>query len=128
MLIESIVGSLFGGPQPKTPNEKMLHRIMMVIVIIFLIVLVIFSVRSPADESARTFCEKKPSPYESTSDCIAKWDKVAVALGSIREIDVASVSRCKAEFGTDMLAVWNCAKLTDGSPVSARYRTPGEGD
>lgn len=60
MLIESIVGSLFGGPQPKTPNEKMLHRIMMVIVINFLIVLVIFSVRSPADESARTFCEKKP--------------------------------------------------------------------
>lgn len=42
-IVESILGSIFGAKRPVTRQEKKVHRILTVIVIVFLIGLVIFS-------------------------------------------------------------------------------------
>lgn len=42
--IESILGSLFGGPNtPKTATERKVHRVMVLLVIVFLVGLVVVS-------------------------------------------------------------------------------------
>lgn len=71
-IVESILGSLVGAKRPVTRQEKKVHRILTVIVIVFLICLVIFSWLY---EALKQSCDVNSVTDTMSTECIVNSEK-----------------------------------------------------
>ncbi|NKC52227.1 hypothetical protein HED63_26230 [Ochrobactrum cytisi] len=126
-IVEAFIGSLFGAKQPATKDERKLYRILTVCVVLFLTMLVAFSLKDD-DTTAQRHCSINSPPDETTAECVERFEKYAARFTEIGNVDKTSFATCSAKYKDDLESVWDCVRLKDGRSLTDVYRKPGEGD